>query len=72
METVSVLLARCEGNPPVTGGFSSQGANNADFDVFFDVNLNKQLNKQSGDLRRQDVHCTVKISPFRCRGSTIP
>ena len=28
METVSALLALCEGNPPVTGGFPSQTASN--------------------------------------------
>ena len=47
METVSVVLAFCEGNQPVTGGFPSQRASNTDFDVFFDVTLNKELNKQS-------------------------
>ena len=26
METLSVLLAICEGNPPITGGFLSQKA----------------------------------------------
>ena len=41
METLSVLLALCEGNPPVTGGFLSQRASNRDFDAFFDVSLNK-------------------------------
>ena len=38
---LSILLALCEGNPPVTGGFPSQRASNTAFDVFFDVNLNK-------------------------------
>ena len=33
METLSMLLALCEGNPPVTGGFPSQGARNTGFDV---------------------------------------
>ena len=31
METLSTLLALCEGNPPVTGGFPSQRASNVDF-----------------------------------------
>ena len=35
METVSMLLGLCEGNPPVTG------------EVFFDLCLNKRLSKQS-------------------------
>ena len=33
----------CEGNPLVTGEFLSQRASNVGFDIFFDVNLNKQL-----------------------------
>ena len=46
METFSVLLALCEKNPPVTGGFPSQKVSNMGFDVLFDVSLNKQLNQQ--------------------------
>ena len=46
METVSALLALCEGNPPVTGGFPSQWASNASCDVFFDVK-SKQTAKQT-------------------------
>ena len=38
METLSTLLALCEGNPPVTDGFPSQWAGNTGFDVLFDVN----------------------------------
>ena len=30
METFSMLLVLCEGNPPVTGGFPSQKASNGD------------------------------------------
>ena len=41
----SSLLAPCEGNPQVTGGFPSQRPVTRSFDVFFD--LNKQLSKQS-------------------------
>ena len=37
----------CGGNPPVTGGFPSQRPVTQSFDVFFDVHLNKQLNKPS-------------------------
>ena len=47
METLSTLLDLCEGDPPVTGGFPSQRTGNLDFDVFFDVSLNKRLNKPS-------------------------
>ena len=35
-----------EGNPPVTGGFSSQRSLTQSFDVFFDLRLNKLLKKQ--------------------------
>ena len=35
METFSALLALCEGNPPVTGGLSSQTPVTRSFDVFF-------------------------------------
>ena len=45
--TFSVLLALCEGNPPVTGGFPSQSPVTWSFDVFFDLCLNKQLINQS-------------------------
>ena len=47
IETFSALLALCEGNPPVTGGFPSQRPATRSFDVFFDLRLNKQPGKQS-------------------------
>ena len=47
METFSALLALCEGNPPVTAGFSSQRLVTWSFEVFFDQRLNKRLGKQS-------------------------
>ena len=46
METFSALLAHCEGNPPVTGGFPSQRPETRSFHVFFDLRLNIRLNKQ--------------------------
>ena len=46
-ETFSVLLSLCERNPPVTGGFPSQRPVTQSFDVFFDLGLNKRLNKWS-------------------------
>ena len=36
METFFVLLALCEGNLPVTGGFPFQRPVTRNFDVFFD------------------------------------
>ena len=47
METFSVLLALCAGNPPVTGELPSQRPVARSFDVFFDLRLNKRLSKQS-------------------------
>ena len=47
METFSALLALCEGNPPVTGGFPSQRPVTRSFDILFDMGLNKWLGKQS-------------------------
>ena len=44
--TYSVLLALCEGNSPVTGGFPSQRPVTWSFEVFFDLRLNKRLSKQ--------------------------
>ena len=45
METFSALLAPCEGNP--TRGLPSQRPVTRSFHVFFDLRLNKRLNKQS-------------------------
>ena len=48
------LLARCEGNPLVTGGFPSQRTVTRSFYVFFDLHLNKRCanNRDPSDLRR--------------------
>ena len=45
--TFSVLLALCPWNSPVTGEFPSQRPVTRGFGVFFDLCLNKRLNKQS-------------------------
>ena len=47
METFSALLALCAGNSPVTDVFPTQRPVTRSFDVFFELRLNKQLNKQS-------------------------
>ena len=47
METFSASLALCEGNPPVTGGFPSQGSVTRSFGFFVDLRLNKRLGKHS-------------------------
>ena len=43
METFSELLAICAGNSSVPGEFPAQRPVTQDFDVFFDLRLNKQL-----------------------------
>ena len=47
METFSALLAICAGNSPVPSEFPAQRPVTPSFDVFFDLRLNKRLNKQS-------------------------
>ena len=67
---ISALLTLCEGNPRVTGGFSSQRPVTRSFEVFSDLRLNKRLSKQS---RRRWIetpsrplwrHCYVKSRIF--------
>ena len=48
METFSKLLAICAENSPGPGEFPAQRPMTRSFDVFFDLRLNKWLNKQSG------------------------
>ena len=61
MEKLLNLQSLCEGNPPVTGGFSSQRNSKEGFGVFFDVNLpNGWTNTRvAGDLGRYDAHCDL-------------
>ena len=47
MDTFSTLQVLCERKPPITGGFLSQRQVTRSFDIFFDLRLNKRLNKQS-------------------------
>ena len=44
-EIFSALLAICAGNSPVTGEFSAQRPVTRSFDFFFDLRLNKRLDK---------------------------
>ena len=72
METFSALLALCEGNPPVTGGFPSQKPVTRIFDVFFDLRLNKRPNGwannwDADDLRRNGAHYDVTVMARNCR-----
>ena len=70
MKTFSASLAFYAENSPVPGEFSTQRPVTRSFDVFFDVNLNKQLSKQSrgwwfetpsGSLWRQCKHRIVIV-----------
>ena len=45
METFPPLLAICAGNSSVNGEFPAQKPVTRSFDVFFDLRLNKLLNK---------------------------
>ena len=47
METFSTLMALCAGNSPVTGEFPEQRPVSRNFEVLFDLCLNKPLSKQS-------------------------
>ena len=47
METFLALLTICAGNSPVTSEFSTKRPVTQSFDVFFDLHLNKWMNKQS-------------------------
>ena len=63
METFSSLMALCEGNPPVTGGFPSQRPVTRSFEVFLDLHLNKRLtnNRDAGGLRRHHAHYDATV-----------
>ena len=66
METVSASLALCEGNPSDTGGFPSQRASNAGFDIFFDVSLNKRLKNRT---KRQWFETSLRSLWRHCNGA---
>ena len=60
IDTLSVILAICEGNAPVIGGFPRTEPVMQNFVVLFDVDLNKMLDKIhiAGDFRRLDAYVT--------------
>ena len=73
MKTFSALLALCAGNSLVTGEFRSQKPVTRNFDVFFDLRLNKRLGKQSQrNLRRHRPHYDVTVMNSCLRGLTSP
>ena len=59
METVSALLALCERKAHVNSRFHSHRASYTGLDVFFDVSLNKRLNKQSSRRRFEAPGCLL-------------
>ena len=63
MELFSALVALCEGNPPVTGGFPPQRPVRGSFDNFVDLRLKKRLSKQS---RRRWFETASRSSWYPC------
>ena len=67
METFSALLALCAGNSLVTSEFPSQRPVVQTFGIFFDLHLNKRLNKQSSgwwfEMPSRSLwrHCNVAL-----------
>ena len=59
METFPALLAICAGNSPVPGEFPTQRPVTQSFDVFFDLGLNKRLNKQSWGWWFETPSCSL-------------
>ena len=61
-ETVSALLALCEGNPPLTGRFLLQRASNVELWCFLCCWANGWVNSsKAGDLRRHGAHYDVTV-----------
>ena len=63
METVSMLLALCEGNPPATSGFPSQMANSTGFDVFLTTFINQMTAYKLAD-KNLKMHKFWVLSPL--------
>ena len=67
METLSMLLAICTGNSPISGEFSAQRPVTRALMFFFDLSLNKRLSKQSSGWwfetpsRLLWCHCNVQM-----------
>ena len=63
METFSALLALWAWNSLVTDEFPSQRPVTQNFDIFFDLSLNKGWvnNRDAGDLRRHWAHYDVTV-----------
>ena len=59
MKKFSALLAICVGNSPVPGEFPAQRPVTRNFDVFFDLCLNKPLSKQWWDWWFETQSCLL-------------
>ena len=59
MEIFSASLALCVGNSPVIGEFPAHRPVTRSFDVFFDLRLNKRLNKQSWGWWSETSSCPL-------------
>ena len=74
METFSALLVLCVGNSPVTGEFPAQRPVMRNFDVFFDLRLNKRLSNQSGRQWFETPSCSLLShcnEEFSCWGRLL-
>ena len=69
MEIFSTLLTLCAGYSPVTTESSSQRPVTWNFDVFFDLRLDKRLSKQSWGWW---LDTTLRSLWRHCNGPTIP
>ena len=70
---ISALLALYAGNSPVPGEFPAQRLVTRSFDVFFDLHLNKWLNKQSRPCHswRHRAHYDVTVMYMYIRDATV-
>ena len=76
METFSALLALCAEHSPVTVEFPSQRPATRSYDVFFDLRLNKRLNKQSWGWWFETPSCSLwrhsnGKTGIKCKGVII-
>ena len=78
MGTFSAFLAVCAGNSPVPGEFPAQRPVTQNFDVFFDLRLNKRLSKQSWGWWFQTLsrplwsHCNEEYQKILADNVTMP
>ena len=69
METFSALLTLCAWNSPVTGEFPSRRPVTRNFDVLFDLRLNKRLSKQ---LKSRWFETPSSSLWRHCNGENLP